>query len=111
MAIPHAEFVNKLVAAPKDISLPILQDLLNQGYDKVTWNTNAGAVDSACLTLNNESWPLADFLQGLLHEAPIYEARQVAGATAGSHVGCHCVLRVTGPDLPDVMVNAFGITS
>jgi len=96
----HERFKQKVLGAPKDVSLPILQDLLNQGYDNTRWRTNAGATDGACIAKNGDEMPLADFISGLMHEAPIFEK---------THVGCHCGVEVTGPDLPMVFVTAFGI--
>ncbi len=95
----HDQFAGRVLGAPKDVSLPIFQDLLSQGYDMTNWATDAGAVDPPCIAKNNESMPLADFIANLMHEAPIYEK---------THPGCKCGVRVTGPDLPDVFVTAFG---
>jgi hypothetical protein len=95
----HAAFSNRVMGAPKDVSLPILQELLSQGYDNTAWRTNAGAVDAPCISRNGDQQPLADFISNLQYEAPIFEK---------THVGCGCGVEVTGPDLPMVYVTAFG---
>lgn len=95
----HDHFASRVLGAPKDVSLPILQDLLGQGYDTTTWQTNAGATDAPCISKNGDVQPLADFVANLFHEAPFFEK---------THVGCKCGVKVTGPGLPDVFVTAFG---
>ena len=95
----HSQFVGRVLGAPKDVSRPILDELLGQGYVETRWRTSAGAVDVPCLSKNNDTEPLDAFLSGLMHDAPIFEK---------THVGCHCGVEVTGPDLPTVFVTAFG---
>lgn len=96
----HEQFRNRVTGAPKDVSLPILQDLLSQGYDTAgPWRTSAGATDAPCIAKNGDTVPLADFIANLMHEAPFFEK---------THVGCKCGVEVTGPDLPMVYVTAFG---
>ena len=98
----HSEFMHKIFGAPQDVSRPVLEDLLNRGYTEVLWQTNTSATDGACLAKNNDRFDLFGFLQGLMHDSPIFEK---------THVGCHCQLLVTGPNLPDTVVNAFGVVS
>ncbi len=90
------------MAAPQDISRPIFEDLLSRGYVDTQWETNPGATDGPCLVKNGDRLPLAELIAGLVHDAPIYEK---------THVGCKCQVIVSGPDLPDIVVNAFGIVS
>lgn len=71
---------------PQDESLYILEDLEKDGYQEVRWQTG----NSQCFTcndLNDQVWPLADFLYFTKHEAPVFSK---------SHVGCRCSLLVTG---------------
>lgn len=89
-----------LAGAPQDVSLPILEDLLGQGYDNTRWVTNAGATDGPCLVKDGDTQDLTSFVSGLLHAAPIFEK---------THVGCKCHVIVSGPNLPDVEVSAFGM--
>lgn len=96
----HDQFANRVLGASKDVSLPVLQDLLGQGYDMTDWATDAGAQDAACIAKNLEKKPLADFIGETQYEAPIYSK---------THVGCKCGVRVTGPELPEVFVTAFGV--
>jgi hypothetical protein len=95
----HESFKQRVLGAPKDVSLPILQALLADGYTTTRWRTSAGATDSPCIAKNNDEEPLDEFISGLMHEAPIYEK---------THVGCKCGVEVTGPDLPTRFVTAFG---
>ena len=95
----HDHFVGRVLGAPKDVSSPILQQLLSEGYIMTRWRTNAGAVDGPCLAKDGDEEPLDQFLSGLMHDAPFFEK---------THVGCRCGVTVTGPDLPDRFVTAFG---
>ncbi len=105
MSIPnHEDFLKAMVeGAPQDVSLPILQDLLEQGYTDTRWQTAPSSMDIPCLSKNGETKPLAEFLTGTQHNAPIYSP------PSGTHVGCKCGVLVTGDGLPDVFVTAFGI--
>ena len=85
--------------APQDVSLPVLQELLGEGYTTVQWETNPGATDAECLVLNGDTWPLEEFVSGLQHAAPLYEK---------SHGGCGCTVVVKGDGKDDVRVSAFG---
>jgi hypothetical protein len=96
---PHSHFSDRLLGAPKDVSRPVLDELLGQGYDDAEWVTDAGAVDAPCIQRNGDHMPLADFIAGLMHDAPFYEK---------THVGCKCGIKVTGPGLPEVFITAFG---
>jgi len=83
----------------QDLSRPILEDLLNAGYQNVTWDAGSSA-HSVCRELHNQAWSLEDFLTGLLHDAPLFE-RSHPGDTS-------CQLIVTGPDVQDMFVDSFG---
>lgn len=99
----HDHFLS-LFAAPQDVSLPVLEELLREGYTEGRWVKSPSATDDKCIFMDTQSWSLEEFLEGpggygLQHAAPFYER---------THVGCHCTLVVTGPGLPEVVVNAFG---
>lgn len=96
----HEQFAGRVLGAPKDVSLPILNDLLGQGYTDTRWRTSASATDAPCISKNGDTQDLGSFVSGLLYEAPIFEK---------THVGCKCGVQVTGPDLPEVFVTAFGL--
>jgi len=101
MAIPpHAQFLAHLHGAPQDVCLPILEDLLNRGYDMTHWETNAAATDGPCLVKDGDLEGLSEFLARATHSAPIFSS---------THVGCKCRIKVTGPGLSDVWVSANGI--
>jgi hypothetical protein len=83
----------------QDESRPILESLLSQGYDTVTWNSN-NSMHGICREINNQQWTLEDFLSGLMHDAPIFER---------THPGDNnCIVIVTGPEVPPVSVDSYG---
>ena len=83
----------------QDMSRPVLEELLNQGYSVVQWNAGPSE-HGACLELDNQKWALPDFLSGLMHDAPIFE-RSHPGDTS-------CTLIVSGDGLPNIQVDSFG---
>lgn len=83
----------------QDLSLPILQSLLNDGYSVVQWDSGP-STHSVCLELNEQQWNLQDFISGLVHAAPIFER---------THPGDNsCAVIVSGENLPTVRVDSFG---
>jgi len=83
----------------QDMTGPILSDLLNNGYNQVTWNSN-GSTHSTCLNLDRQTWGLRDFLNTTEYDAPLFSR---------SHPGDQsCTLTVSGPDLPVVDVDSYG---
>jgi hypothetical protein len=83
----------------QDMSRPVLEDLLGNGYSIVQWNSG-NSTHGICVELNNQQWTLEDFLTGLVHDAPIFER---------SHPGDkNCTLVVSGEGLPQVVVDSFG---
>lgn len=83
----------------EDLSLPVLQSLLNDGYSIVAWDSGP-STHAVCLELNEQQWNLQDFLTGLVHSAPIFER---------SHPGdASCAVLVSGENLPTVRVDSFG---
>lgn len=96
---PHDDFRQQVTAAPQDVSLPVLEELLADGYDTVGWHTNPGATDGPCISRDGERFALADFISGLQHAAPIFEK---------THVGCKCLITVSGPGKEDVNVDYTG---
>lgn len=81
-----------------DISLGPLRDLGEQGYDILVFRPNPDACE-ICVALDGDRKSLSEWLDSLIHSAPIYE---------WSHVGCRCSLGVSGTDLPDVEINRLG---
>jgi len=96
---PHDRFRQELTAAPQDVSLPVLEELLADGYDQVYWHTSPGATDGPCIAAEGPKGSLADFISGLQHAAPIFEH---------THVGCRCSITVSGPGKEDVVVDYTG---
>jgi hypothetical protein len=96
---PHDKFRQLISAAPQDVSLPVLEELLGEGYDSVLWHTSPGATDGPCISMNDERFPLPEFIANLQHAAPIFEK---------THVGCRCSLTISGPGLEDVAVDWTG---
>jgi hypothetical protein len=85
----------------QDMTRPILESLLADGYNLVTWDSG-NSRHSICVDLNRQVWELDQFLIGLEHDAPLFER---------SHPGdISCSLVVSGPNLPDVRVDSYGHT-
>jgi hypothetical protein len=83
----------------EDLSLPVLQRLLHDGYEIVQWDSGS-STHSTCLELNEQQWNLQDFISGLVHAAPIFER---------SHPGdVSCAVLVSGENLPTIRVDSFG---
>jgi hypothetical protein len=98
--LTHEEFLEPHIkAAPQDVSGPIFERLLSEGYTEAKWRTNPGAMDAICISKDNETMSLADFISNTQYNAPIYSK---------THVGCNCSIIVSGVDKPDVIVTALG---
>ena len=83
----------------QDMSRLVLENLLNEGYQTVQWDSGM-STHAPCLELNNQQWTLEDFLSGLVHDAPIFEK---------SHPGdASCSLIVKGDTVPSVRVDSYG---
>jgi hypothetical protein len=87
----------------KDKSRPLLQTLLHRGYDTVEWDSGVSTHD-VCLALGGQRWTLNQFLQGLAHDAPLFER---------SHPGdkmCSVIVYCDGrDDVPVVRVDSWGL--
>ena len=92
--------INK-TAVRIDMSTDVLQGLLCEGYNRVTWHSNPDAEDDVCKALDGTVWTLSEFLENLNYNAPLYEK---------SHVACLCEILVYSDDLskPEVRVNWMG---
>ena len=85
----------------QDMSRPVLEQLLGNGYEVVEWDSGS-STHAPCVELNRQQWMLDDFLSGLNHDAPIFER---------SHPGDKsCTLLVSGNDVPTVRVDSYGNT-
>jgi hypothetical protein len=85
----------------QDMTRPILEDLINDGYQAVQWNSG-NSTHSECLDLNHNQWPIKDFISGLEHDAPMFEK---------SHPGCSsCSVTVSGEGKPPIELDSFGDT-
>ena len=85
----------------QDMSLPVFQDLLEQGYDTATFVAWSGACDY-CKKRNGMRWSLLDFISNLQYDAPIFE--KAAHVNAQSHIK----VSDSKGELPDVFVNYNG---
>ena len=74
----------EIKGANTDMSLPSLQELLNNGFDEVEWVGNESECYQ-CQSLEGTKWSLEEFISNLRYEAPIFEK---------SHVNCKCYLIV-----------------
>ena len=85
----------------QDMTGPVLQNLMQSGYNQVTWNSN-GTHHGQCRDLNRQTWALDDFLATTEYDAPLFSR---------SHPGdVSCTLTVSGPGLPPVEVDSYGET-
>lgn len=84
----------------QDISLPVFEDLLEQGYNMITLVAWSGAC-TVCKKKNGKTMSLSGWLNQLQHSAPIFEA---------FHVNSQSELKVwdKNGELPDVFVNYEG---
>lgn len=86
----------------QDMTGPVLDRLLGEGYTQVRWNSN-GSHHSECVDLNRQVWDLQNFLATTEYDAPLFSR---------SHPGdASCTLTVSGPGLPDVEVDSYGETN
>lgn len=84
----------------QDVSLPVFEDLLEQGYNMITLVAWSGAC-ADCKRKNGKTMPLTKWLNQLNYEAPVFEA---------FHVNSRSELKVwdKNGELPDVYVNYEG---
>lgn len=84
----------------QDVSLPVFEDLLEQGYNMITLVAWSGAC-KYCKAKNGKTMSLANWLSQLQYEAPVFEA---------FHVNSYSELKVwdKNGELPDVYVNYEG---
>lgn len=84
----------------QDVSLPVFEDLLEQGYNMITLVAWSGACN-VCQKKNGKTMSLGKWLNQLQHSAPIFEA---------FHVNSQSELKVwdKNGELPDVFVNYQG---
>lgn len=95
--------LNKLAAGNhrQDMTGPVLENLHNQGYTQVMWNSN-GSHHAPCRDLNRQVWDLEDFLRTTEYDAPLFSR---------SHPGdTNCTLVVSGDGVPNVEVDSYGET-
>ena len=85
----------------QDMTGPVLENLLHNGYTQVTWNSN-GSHHGECRDLNRQVWDLQNFLETTEYEAPLFSR---------SHPGdASCTLIISGQGLPQVEVDSYGET-
>ena len=86
----------------QDISTPVLQDLLEQGYNMVTFVAYPGAC-AFCKGINGKTKQLLQHLRSLQHDAPLFEM---------AHVNSQSELKIwdKNGELPDIFVNYNGET-
>lgn len=79
-------------------SLPLLKELLEQGYDKVKW-VNTETACAKCQELDGKEWALEEYINAVHHDAGIF---------SHSHPNCLCYIIVTHPNGTEVKVNWEG---
>jgi hypothetical protein len=85
----------------QDMTGPVLEQLKQDGYTQVTWNSN-GSRHAPCRDLNRQVWDLEDFLNTTEYDAPLFSR---------SHPGDEsCTLTVSGSGMLPVEVDSYGET-
>jgi len=86
----------------QDMSTATLQDLLEQGYNMVTFVAHPGACNF-CKGINGRTWTLDNLLRSTQYDAPIF---------SHSHVNAQSEMKVwdRNGELPDIYVNYNGDT-
>lgn len=83
----------------QDETRPVLEGLMSEGYNEVTWDASK-SMHGVCRELHNQKWTLDEFMSGLEHDAPMFEK---------THPGdTNCLLVVTGPEVEPVTVDSYG---
>lgn len=85
----------------QDVSLPVFEDLLEQGYDTATFVAHPNAC-SYCKKRNGMTWKLSQFISNLQYDAPIFEK--------AAHVNAQSNIKVSDSKgkLEDIYVNYNG---
>jgi len=85
----------------QDVSLPVFEDLLEEGYDTATFVAHPHAC-AYCKKRNGMKWKLKDFISNLQYDAPIFEK--------AAHVNAQSNIKVSDSkgELEDVYVNYAG---
>lgn len=91
---------NKGLYPLQDVSTPVLKDLLEQGYNMITFVAHSNAC-AYCKGINGKTKSLAQHLQSLQYDAPLFEI---------SHVNSLSELKIwdKNGELPDIFVNYNG---
>lgn len=85
----------------QDVSLPVFEDLLEQGFNKATFIAHSNAC-SYCKKRNGKTWDLYQFISNLQYDAPIFEK--------AAHVNAQSKIKVwdSTNNLDPVYVNYAG---
>lgn len=81
------DIIKILAECRVDRCLPVLQQLLSEGYNKVKWFTNDSdyARYDQCSALNGQEWDLQQFINDTNYDAPVF---------CRSHPQCLCHVEV-----------------
>lgn len=86
----------------QDMSLPVLQRLASEGYNKVTFRAHKDEMACPiCRKFSGRTFNLLNYIATTTHEAPIF---------SHTHVNCYCSLLIWDDDqiLPDLLVDYTG---
>jgi hypothetical protein len=90
------------IAVATEVSLPVFQRLLGDGYTVAIWKTINPVPCMRCQDLEAQQFNFADFVNSTQHDAPIFSK---------SHPNCRCVIICTGIGLPTLQIDFTGNTS
>ena len=101
VSTPAAPGIGRGRNVRQDESLPVLLDLLNEGYNVVTWKIHPNACNMCkAKGLNGRKMLLSDMVKGLSFSAPIFERL---------HVNSKSSVIVSGQNKQNIEVNSEGI--
>jgi hypothetical protein len=77
--------------------------LISKGYDTVQWDCGSSTCPK-CLPLHGQRWDLDQFLQGLSHDAPLFERSHPGDKSCSVIIYCR-----DSADIHPVRVDSFGL--
>ena len=89
-----------------DQSLPVLTDLLANGYTTVKWISSTMACQK-CRNLDGQIFVLSEFIGHVEHSAPIFETK--IDSETKSHPNCTCHIEVSGDGKETILLDWRGI--
>jgi len=90
--------INIDAACPVEETIPVLEDLRDDGYEIIIFRAVGGACP-ICRSHEGEEFTIDEVIDDAEHDAAIYTI---------THPGCKCQLIAMGEDKPNVRINYTG---